>query len=607
MILQALKEYYDRKPDLPRPGFELKEIPFVIILDAQGNPLNVESTYEGEGRERRAKLRLVPKAEKKSSGVRANLLWENPEYALGVVQQAKKNNRVSAQCEAFKKRVSDLGDLDDDGLRAVRKFLAMTNKVELLKKYPAWKQLVEEGAVLSFQLLGDPYLVAERPVVQAAIAAALSSTNDPRGTCLITSEESVINRLHPVIKGVRGAQTSGANIVAVNNKIQGGNNVGSTPAFSSFRKQQGYNSPVGNIAAFAYTTALNCLLGKDSKQRMQVGDATTIFWSQQDSSLEQQVSSFFDEPPPNDPDQGVRAVEGLFKSIRSGAFSLEDETTRFYVLGLAPNVSRIAIRFWIVGTVKSMSQTIGNHFTDTKIALPARDSEDWPRWLPLNALLAATANETKYDNKKPNLVRFRDRHYDVKPNLEGDTMRAILEGLPYPQTLLQAAIRRIRAEHDITYPRAALIKACLNRSTRFNDPRQKEDLQVTLDLTKSNIGYRLGRLFATLERIQIRKFTQKGGKEPNSTIRDKYYGSASGTPVAVFGTLIRLSKHHLGNLDNVGERINFEKLLCEIMCGIDDFPSYLQLDDQGRFAIGYYHQMQNFFTKKNDSQPQNGD
>jgi CRISPR-associated protein Csd1 len=600
MILQALKEYYDRKPDLPRYGFEMKEIPFVVILDAQGNPQNLESTYEGDGRERHAKLRLVPKAQKKTSGVMANLLWENPEYALGIVQDPQKVKRVDAQHEAFKKRVFDLGDLGDDGLRAVRQFLSKADKVQLLKKYPAWKQLVEEGdAVLSFQLLGDSCLVVERPIVKAAILATLNSTNDPRGICLITGNTSVIERLHPAIKRVIGAQTSGANIVAVNNKIQNGTNGGQTPAFSSFRKQQGYNSPVGKETAFAYTTALNHLLGKDSTQRIQVGDASTVFWSQKANSLELQVRSLFDEPPPDDPDRGVRAVESLFKAVRSGAFSPEDETIRFYVLGLAPNASRIAIRFWIVDTVQRISRKIADHFIDTEIAIPARDREDWPRCLPLNALLAATANETKYDNKKPNLVRFRDRHYDVKPNLEGDTMRAILEGLAYPDALLQAAIRRIRAEHAITYPRAALIKACLNRSSRINEHKHKEELRVTLDLTNTNIGYRLGRLFATLERIQIRKFTQKGGKEPNSTIRDKYYGSASGTPVAVFGTLIRLSKHHLADLENVGERINFEKRLGEIIDGINDFPSHLQLDDQGRFAIGYYHQMQDFFTKKN--------
>jgi CRISPR-associated protein Csd1 len=608
MILQALKEYYDRKPDLPRYGFEMKEIPFVVTLDAQGNPRNLESTYEGDGRERRAKLRLVPKAEKKAFGVKSNLLWENPEYALGAAKATgREKNRVAAQHEAFKKRMSDLGDVGDDGLRAVRQFLAKSDKVESLKKYPAWNQLLEEGAVLSFQLLGDPYLVAERPAVKAAIVAALGLTDDARGTCLITGEESVIERLHPVSKRVLGAQTSGANIVAVNNKIQNGNNVGQTPAFSSFRKQQGYNSPVGKEAAFSYTTALNHLLGRDSTQRIQVGDASTVFWSQRANSLEHQVASLFDEPPKDDPDRGVRAVESLFRSIRTGAFSPEDEKPRFYVLGLAPNASRIAIRFWIVDTVKGMSQTIGKHFSDTEIVVPERSNEDWPQWLPLNALLAATANVTNYDSKKPNLVRFRERHYDVRPNLEGDMMRSILEGLPYPQTLLQAAIRRIRAEHDITYPRAALIKACLNRSARFNDPQIKEELHVCLDLNNVNVGYRLGRLFAALERIQIRKFTQKGGKAPNSTIRDKYYGSASGTPVAVFGTLIRLSNHHLANLDNVGERINFENLLGEIMCGIKDFPSYLRLDDQGRFAIGYYHQMQDFFTKKNDDQRPKGD
>jgi CRISPR-associated protein Csd1 len=202
----------------------------------------------------------------------------------------------------------------------------------------------------------------------------------------------------------------------------------------------------------------------------------------------------------------------------------------------------------------------------------------------------------------------------LPPNLAGDVVRAVLEGLPYPQTLLQAALCRIRAEQakknkrtgkslpNVTYERAALIKAYLNRAARYHNHKQKEELLVSLDPNNTNIGYRLGRLFATLEKIQIRKFTQNSGKEPNSTIRDKYYGAASGTPVVVFGTLIRLSKHHLASLENIGERVNFEKLLGEIMSGITDFPSHLSLEDQGRFAIGYYHQMQNFFTPKTNNQ-----
>jgi CRISPR-associated protein Csd1 len=175
-------------------------------------------------------------------------------------------------------------------------------------------------------------------------------------------------------------------------------------------------------------------------------------------------------------------------------------------------------------------------------------------------------------------------------------MRAILEGLPYPQTLLQAAMRRVRAEHEITYPRAALIKACLNRAARYSNPEQKEELHVSLDSNNSNIGYRLGRLFATLEKIQ-----SEASPGINATIRDRFYGAASSTPVSVFGNLMRLKNHHLAKLESAGRRVQFDKLLGEIMSGIADFPAHLRLEDQGRFAIGYYHQMQAFFTKKTNN------
>jgi CRISPR-associated protein Csd1 len=569
MILQALKEYYDRKPDLPRNGFEMKEIPFVLVLSLDGTPVALNETYEGEGKARRAKRYLVPQAVKRAVNIAANLLWDNPEYVVGVSLKGRPE-RVVAQHAAFRQRIEDLGLMTDPGLVAVRSFLSNPDKVEALKAFDSsWEELRKTGANLSFQLAGQPGLIAEQPSIQNAVAIAVEGIENGKGICLVTGEPQPLERLHAAIKGVWGAQSSGANIVSFN-----------LDAFRSFNREQGANAPVGKTTAFAYTTALNQLLSRDSKQRMQVGDASTIFWSQKASSLEEQVPCFFNEPPPDDPDRGVRAVESLFKSVHTGAFSSQDNQTRFYVLGLAPNASRVAVRFWIVDTVAGTAGKICQHFEDTRIVHGPQDQDT----LSLFRLLVSTATLGKSEN--------------ISANMGGDMMRSILEGLPYPRTLLQAAIRRIRAEHEITYPRAALIKACLNRSSRFNNPDQKEELRVTLDLTNNNIGYRLGRLFATLERIQTRKFTQKGGKEPNSTIRDRYYGSASGTPVAVFGTLIRLSKHHLANLDIVGERVNFEKLLGEIIGGINDFPSYLQLEDQGRFAIGYYHQMQDFFTRK---------
>jgi len=185
---------------------------------------------------------------------------------------------------------------------------------------------------------------------------------------------------------------------------------------------------------------------------------------------------------------------------------------------------------------------------------------------------------------------------NIPPNIAGDTMRCLLAGLPYPKTLLDAAVRRNRAEQNVTYARAALIKACINRMVRFQNPQHKEDLTVSLDTSNDNTGYRLGRLFATLEKIQM-----EASPGINATIRDRYYGAASGVPVTVFGNLMRLKNHHLAKLDNAGRRVNFEKLLAEIMAGVADFPAHLSMADQGRFAIGYYHQMQDFFTRKKEA------
>jgi len=566
MILQALKEYYDRKPELPRIGFELKDIPFVIVLDDDGVPVGLNETAEGQGRARRAKSFLVPQAVKRSVGIVANTLWDNPEYVLGVSLKGDAE-RAAEQHAAFQRNIAHLGDIPDAGLASVRKFLAREDKVSLLEAFSeSWQKLIETGANVTFQLAGETRIVLESPNVQAALRVARSSGGKGETLCIVSGAEDDLERLHAAIKGVWGAQTSGANIVSFNQA-----------AFRSFGKDQGANSPIGKAAAFAYTTALNHLLGKGSRQRMQVGDTSTVFWSSRETHFESDVADFFGEPPKDDPDRGTRAVEGLFKSVQTGAFSAEDGNTKFYVLGLAPNASRIAIRFWISDTIPSMAAKFCQHFEDIKIVHGPRDRDT----LSLFRLLVSTAVLGKSEN--------------IAPNVAGETMRSVLAGLPYPQTLLQAAIRRIRAEHEVTHPRAALIKACLNRSLRFNNPQEKEEMKVSLDASNLNSGYRLGRLFATLEKIQA-----EASPGINATIRDKFYGAASSTPVTVFGSLMRLKNHHLAKLENPGRRVNFEKLIGEIVEGIGDFPPHLRIEDQGRFAIGYYHQMQAFFTKKTE-------
>lgn len=573
MILQALKEYYDRKAavpdsDIAPEGFEKKEIPFIVVLAKNGEPVDLMPTYEGEGKNRRAKKYLVPKSVKRSSGISANLLWDNPEYALGVKLKTK-DKRLREMHEAFIQRIKDLGINEDEGIKAVLTFLNMDGKGKdeaLAKYHESWEMLKKEGANLTFKIADDRRLVIERTAVLKAIKKTESRNDDVKGICLVTGETGVIERLHPPIKGVWGAQPTGANIVSFN-----------LSAFRSYGKQQGENSPVDKTASFAYTTAINELLGKDSKQRMQVGDASTAFWSAKETRLEKEIVDFFGEPPKDDPGRNVRAVQSLFNSPKSGAVTKDETDTKFYVLGLAPNASRIAIRYWKVGTVSEMEDKIRKHFNDLRIVHGPRDQD----YFPLFRLLVSTAVQGKADN--------------IPPNIAGDTMRAILEGLPYPQTLLAAAIRRIRAEHEVTHYRTALIKACLNRNNRYHNSKEKE-IEVSLDITNTNIGYRLGRLFAALEKIQ-----QEANHGVNATIRDKFYGAASSTPVTVFGNLMRLKNHHLAKLEDREWAVNLERLIGEIMDGITDFPPHLTLDNQGRFAIGYYHQMQDFLTKKSDN------
>lgn len=578
MILQALVEYYNRKatdPDsaLAPAGFEWKEIPFVLELAHDGSVAQIIDTRELQGKKLIARRFLVPQAVKKTSGVAANLLWETAEYVFGL---DRKNNpeRAALQRVAFIDRIESLSTTakKDDGFVALKAFLDNPNShSQVEQKFQAqFAELNEINPLISFRLVGEPHLIAERPLIQTAINSGDNTDSDTTtatGFCLVNGKEDAIERLHTSIKGVWGAQSSGANIVSFN-----------LDAFNSFGKAQGHNAPVGQEATFAYTTALNHLLGRDSRQRIQVGDASTVFWSRDKSALEEELVALFGESGKDNPDEGSQAVANLYAAINNGVYAEHNSSNRFYVLGLAPNAARVAVRFFHTSTVAEMATNIKQHFDDLDIERAAFDKPH----LSIFRLLVCVASLGKADN--------------IPPNLSGDFARAILAGLPYPNTLLQAVIRRIRAEHEINYPRAALIKAILNRQQRFQlqsalKPHYKE-LTVSLDLTNTNAGYRLGRLFAVLERAQ-----ERANPGLNATIRDRCYGAAASTPVAVFSNLLKLKNHHITKLENKGEAFNLEKLIAEIMDGINDFPAHMPLADQGRFAIGYYHQRQSFYKK----------
>lgn len=284
---------------------------------------------------------------------------------------------------------------------------------------------------------------------------------------------------------------------------------------------------------------------------------------------------FFADAPKDDPDAHTRAITSLFASIRNGAYVADDGGNRFYVLGLAPNSARIAVRFWQAGTVADFAERIARYFSDLEII--GHEKYGYPS---LFRLLRATAAQHKADN--------------INPLLAGSVLRAVLDDRPLPEALLQSVIRRLHAERYVSYERAALIKACLNRKIRQLQPEHKE-ITVALDTDNTDTGYRLGRLFALLERLQ-----ETANPGLNATIRDRFYSAASSTPVTVFANLLRLANHHLAKLP-VGQRTYYEKLLGEIMNEVTDFPAHLRIEQQGQFAIGYYHQRQALFQKRSQT------
>ena len=574
MILQALTEYYDRRaadPDsgIAPPGWEWKALPFLVEIDRLGSFVQLVDTRMPDGKRPIATRYLVPKAVVRTSGPKPNLLWDNLEYALGTeVGDGEPAAKVVGRHEAFVAAIETHFGVEpaDADLAAVLRFVRDV-PLDAVWADPLWKEASAANPFVSFRIAGETDLVCQSAAVRAALAGSSvtgASTPGKVGTDLVTGGQGPIARLHPPIKGVRGANTSGANIVSFN-----------LPAFESYGREQGDNAPVGEAAAFAYTTALNSLLASGSRQRALVADTTVAFWGErrEASVLEDALSALFSEPARDDPHAGTDAINALYAAHRSGAIPA-DEGGRFYILGLAPNAARLAVRFWYVGTVDEIGERLVRHFDDLEIARGPND----PEHPTLFRILAGTAVQGKADA--------------VSPLLGGEVVRAILAGLPYPAPLLEGAIRRARAEQEVRYVRAATIKACLNRLVRSSRLHTKE-LTVSLDPENPDPAYRLGRLFAVLERAQ--EWASPG---LNATIRDRYYGAASTTPLAVFPRLLALKNHHVAKIDGAGRRVWVERAIGEITDGISAIPAHLALPGQGAFAIGYYHQRQSFFTPK---------
>lgn len=569
MILKALHDYYERKGDLPRKGMELKEIGFLIVIDKKGRFLRFEDRRIDK---KQAQSFLVKKHVNRTSAPMANYLYDNSAYVLGYSEKGD-----GEKCfDTFKAKVKSI--LQEypynDDIKAIDLFYENNREtlLEMFKQDVLWneieKNLNKKYSTFSFLIEGESTIVACK--------TELIKTNDDTDIedgqiCLVSGKKGHIVETTTATM-IPGSQAT-AKLVSF--QVSSG--------YDSYGKSKGNNAPISEDAEFAYTTALNHLLRSDSQNKFIIGNRTFVFWASKDDEAgkqaEESIWDMLGFKDNDNPDKNIINVRKAFESIYSGSIktTLND---RFYILGLAPNSARIAVTYWADIPLKDFSEMILRHFKDMEIVDTRKEKKPY---FGLHSLLATVSLEGKSSN--------------VSPNLPDAVVKSIFQGLPYPQTLFASCIRRIRAEQSISITRAAILKAYLNR---LNDNNNNK-LTVMLDTSNTNQGYLCGRLFAVLDKIQEDANNQR-------SIKERYINSASATPAAVFSTILNLSLHHSAKL-NEGRGVYFEKIKQEIVDKIsaDGFPAHLDLQDQGRFFVGYYHQMQWFYTKNDDKEVDNND
>lgn len=552
MILKALYDYYNRCEGLSAKGLEQKEIGYLIVIDKDGTFVRIESRMKDK---KTAQTFLVLQTIKRSGRKYApNILWDNYEYVIGGADEsAKKHDTFIRMIEKLKEQVSS-----DRYLNAISEFYKKNEKLEdIIKNDVLYEEMHKSKKNISFLLQGESKIAAENEKVWNLILSQ-SADDGIYGICLVTGKKDSVARLHTTIKLTKDTGP------LVSFKTDRG--------YDSYGKEQGYNAQISGDAEFAYTTALNAMLQKGSHNKFSVGNRTFVFWASSNSeAAEQTEGSLFDllgytEEEVDDPNAKIEQVRKVFTAIYSGSLktSLED---RFYILGLAPNSARIAVVYWSECSLKEFAGKILCHFEDMKIKDTRIDKKPY---MGIKSMLAA--------------VTLNGKQSEATPNLPEAVVKSIFQGTPYPFTLFSACIRRIRAESGnkdaIRIARMAIIKAYLNR---INDNNKK--IETMLDKSNTNQGYLCGRLFAVLENLQYAANKQ-------DSIRSGNMNAASSTPSAVYPTILKLSNSHYSKLakDKKGLAIYFDNQKKEIMAQISDFPDTLDLSDQGRFFLGYYHQ-----------------
>ena len=607
MILQALVHCYEalaERGELEKPGWSPVKVSWGLELDADGQvkSLLAMGGTDAKGKQIPRTMKL-PDPVKRSSGVAANFLCDNSAYVLGVDAKGKPERTRECFAACARKHQAILKDVRHPTAKAILNFFEIW-KPENAAQHPAIQpnlDMLLKGGNIVFvtqDAAGEPQLAQDVPEIRRAWDEAYAKSDDAvMGRCLVTGEEGPIAILHPSIKGVMGAQSSGASLVSFN-----------APAFESYGKEsardnqgQGRNAPVGRYAAFAYGAALNYMVGQaDFHGRL--GDTTLVYWAEgAEPAYGSAFMAMIGIGSENENRITQKKLDGVLKALCDG-YTVKWENVplnpknRFYILGLAPNASRLSVRFFLQNSFDEFAKNYQKHQDDLKIVRSASDERES---LSMWALLRETA--IKNPNKPPKFQR----------QLVEEMLNAILSGSRYPSTLFTQIEIRVRAEQKITHEKAAMIKAYLLRNVVEQQKDRthvyKEVLGVELNISKTTyLPYRLGRLFAVLEALQLESFRDNGNKDskPNTTLKDQFFNAACATPMMAFPTIVARAQNYLRKLkvkNKEGLARYYNGMMDDIIGNFEEsYPAHLSLEDQGIFQIGYYHQRQKMYAKKEE-------
>lgn len=550
MLLQRLVEYSQRLA-LPPSLYAPTQIHRLIDLDFNGKPQGMIDLREGEGKQKKGKLYPAPAlGNLRTVKIAPILFCDNGGYVLGKVAQGKKSERVQEQHEAFKALIYECAQaVPRPEVRAVANFYAQHfHTLHIPEDYDPTENI-------TFRV-GQQWLI-DLPEVQRFwreyAAKAHQITGEP-AQCMVCAERKPATRIHLVpTKGIPGGQSSGMALISVN-----------SDAFESYGLTSGFVSPLCLDCSERALKALDALI-RNEQTHLTLGNLVYCFWTRAEKS-DFNPARLLDTPDPN-------TVKHLLERVLEGQSVPRVRESDFYAVALSANSARVVVRSYLELTVPEVQRHLAQWFEWQRL-VQYPQGEDLP--LGVFRLAVSLYRESK----------------DMPPSVPEVLVRSAFTGVPLPDGLLQLAIQRNRAERGVRYERAKLIKAVL----ASQNPDYKEALTM-LNRDLNDPAYKCGRLLAVIERIQGVAINN-----PNATLTDKYYGSASTAPASVFGVLLRMTQPHLSKLrkQSEGLAIWFERELHNAMP--DCFPTTLSLKEQGLFALGYYHQRSEFFKSKPESQ-----